>query len=141
MGYAAGMVMQIRIKAALACTLTFLTSAASAEWLRVGENARWVSYVDSNVRDSGRSKIAWVLFDYKTVQESPRSGKRYLSEKAQREIDCQGERGRVLFFTWHANSKGDGAVIYTGDKPMGWEPSNSPQSIGYEISKFVCARK
>ena len=133
--------MQMKTKAALACTLAFLAGAASAEWLRVGENARWVSYVDSNVRDSGHSKIAWVLFDYKAVQESPRSGKRYLSEKAQREIDCLSERGRVLFVTWHANNKGDGPVIYTGDKPTGWEPSDSPQSIGYEISKFVCARK
>ena len=82
------------------------------------DNSPWVSYVDSNVRDSGRPKIAWFLFDYKTVQESPHSGKRYLSEKAQREIDCQNERGRVLFFTWHANSKGDGVFIYTGDKPL-----------------------
>jgi len=54
-----------------------LTGDLMAGWLQIGENDRLVTY----------------------VQESPRIGKRYSSEKAQYEIDCTTEKARVLFFS------------------------------------------
>lgn len=83
----------------------------------------------------------WVLFDYKSIQASPRSGKQYFSEKAQYEIDCRSERERVLFFTWHAEKMGNGVVVYTGRKPTAWEPANSPGSYAITFWKFACGRK
>ena len=71
--------------------LLALSFNASAEWVRVGENNRSIAYVDTAVRRSGDVATYWVLFDYKTIQESPRSGRRYLSEKAQHETECQSE--------------------------------------------------
>ena len=72
---------------------------AHAEWVRIGENDRSVGWADTEIRRSGDMVEMWVLFDYKSIQSSPRSGKRYFSEKAQREIDCRWSlfRERVRF--------------------------------------------
>ena len=121
--------------------VAFFSNTAAAEWVRVGENNRSIAYVDTAIRRSGDTATYWVLFNYKAVQESPRSGKRYLSEKSQREIDCQSERDRVLFFTWHSEKMGDGTVIYTGNSPGNWEPTSSPGSFANTFWKFVCSRR
>lgn len=126
---------------ALALMLVMLSGNAVAEWVRIGENNRSVAYVETAIRRSGDIAVMWVLFDYKSIQESPRSGKRYLSEKAQREIDCRSERERVLFFTWHAEQIGNGAVVYTGRKTTDWEPTNSPGSYANGFWKFACRKK
>lgn len=118
--------------------LTALTGDLWADWLQIGENERLVTYIDTTTRTNGNCKIVWVLFDYKSVQESPRSGKRYSSEKAQYEIDCTSEKARVLFFTWHAARMGNGTVVYTGNKPTDWEPANSPDSIANVLLKYIC---
>ena len=121
--------------------LSVLSPYASAEWVRVGENNRSSAYVDTAIRRSGDVATYWVMFDYKTVQESPRSGRRYLSEKAQHETECQSERDRAVFFTWHAEQMGNGAVVYTGNKPTNWESTSSPGSFGNTFWKFVCGKK
>lgn len=120
--------------------VAMLSSNAAAEWVRLGENNRSIAYADTAIRRSGDTATYWVLFDYKTVQESARSGKRYLSEKTQREIDCQSERDRVLFFTWHSDQMGNGTVVYTGSKPTNWEPTSSPGSFANAFWKFVCSK-
>lgn len=125
----------------LALMLVMLSGNAVAEWVRIGENNRSVAYVETAIRRSGDIAVMWVLFDYKSIQESPRSGKRYLSEKAQREIDCRSERERVLFFTWHAEQMGNGAVVYTGRKATDWEPTSSPGSYANGFWKFACRKK
>jgi len=129
-------------KFALSFIIPFLlASNAAAEWVPIGENDRFVAYADAQtIRRSNKLAVVWVLYDYKTVQESPRSGRKYLSEKGQREVDCQDERSRTIFFTWHAGSMGDGKVVYTGATPLNWEP-NSPRSIAVNIWKFVCGKK
>lgn len=112
-----------------------------AEWIRVGENNRSIAYVDTTIRRSGDLATYWVLFDYKAVQESSVSGRRYQSEKAQHETECQSERDRAVFFTWHAEKMGNGVVVYTGNKPTNWEPTSSPGSFGNTFWKFVCGKK
>jgi hypothetical protein len=121
--------------------LAMFSAPATAEWVRIGENNRSIAYADTDIRKSGDTVVFWVLFDYKSVQESRLSGRRYLSEKAQREINCQFEKDRVLFFTWHADHMGNGVVVYTGKKPTDWEPTSSPGSYGNAFWKFACGKK
>ena len=115
-----------------------LTGDVAAGWLQIAKNDRLVTYVDTTTRTHGNSKVLWVLFDYKSVKKSPRSGKRYSSEKAQYEIDCKAEKARVLFFTWHAERMGDGLVVYTRNKPTVWEPTSSPNSIASVLWNYCC---
>ena len=118
-----------------------INGPAHAEWVRIGENDRSVGWADTEIRRSGDMVEMWVLFDYKSIQSSQRSGKRYFSEKAQYEIDCRSERERVLFFTWHAEKMGNGVVVYTGRKPTDWEPANSPGSYANSLLRFACGKR
>lgn len=124
-----------------ALMLALFSTSATAEWVRLGENNRSVAYIDTAIRRSGDTATYWVMFDYKAVQESARSGRRYLSEKAQREIECRSERDRVLFFTWHTEQMGNGIVVYTGNKPTNWEPTSSPGSFSNGFWQFICGKK
>lgn len=121
--------------------LALLSDNVAAEWVRIDENDRSIAYADTGIRSSGDVVEVWVLFDYKTIQSSPRSGRQYFSEKAQREIDCRSERERVLFFTWHAEKMGNGVVVYTGRKATAWEPTSSPGSYANAFWKFACGKK
>ena len=124
-----------------ALIVTLFSTSARAEWIRIGENNRSTAYIDTAIRRSGDTATYWVMFDYKAVQESIRSGRRYQSEKAQREIECRSERDRVLFFTWHSEQMGNGIVVYTGNKPLDWEPTNSPGSFANGFWQFICGKK
>ena len=121
--------------------LTLFSVSASAEWVRIGENNRSVAYIDTAIRRSGDTATYWVMFDYKAVQESARSGRRYLSEKAQRETECRSERERVVFFTWHTEQMGNGIVVYTGNKPTNWEPTSAPGSFANGFWQFICGKR
>jgi len=127
------------------CLLTvllviFSCTSAVAGWVKIGENNRSICYANSNPPEKkDSSKTAWVLYSYKEIQESPRSGRRYLSEKSQIEIDCNEKKSRTLFFTWHSEPMGDGVVVYTGRKITEWEPTSSPNSYGNAFWKFYCA--
>ena len=127
------------MKRAILFSLLFfsLAGGVQADWLQVGENQRLVTYVDTTIRTNQSSVLVWVLFDYKAVQESPLSGKRYLSEKAQYEIDLVSEKARVLFFTWHSAGMGNGTVVHTGNKPLAWEPTSAPDSIASVLWEYV----
>jgi hypothetical protein len=108
--------------------------------VKFGENERLVAYYERTpYRDNG-SVVVWVMYDYKSEQESPRTGRMYFSQKGQQEMDCRGARSRTIFFTWHAGHMGDGKVVYTGSTPLPWEP-NSPGSIARALSSVVCAKR
>lgn len=121
--------------------LEMLSCNATAEWVRISENNRLVHYADTAISKSGDMVKVWSMYDYKSVQESPRSGRRYLSEKSQGEIDCRAERLRVLFASWHAEQMGNGAVVYTSPKIRDWEPTSSPNSIAANLWQFACGKE
>jgi hypothetical protein len=124
-------------------TLMFvmLSDNAVAQWVRIGENDRSIAYAESSIRMSGDKAVMWVLFDYKSIQKSPSSGRRYSSEKSQREINCGSEQERVVFFTWHAEHMGNGAVVYTGKETTSWEATSYPGTYGNAIWRFACHKK
>jgi hypothetical protein len=127
------------LTSAIALNLS-LGSHVQAAWVKIGENARSVAYIDSQVRRSGETATYWVLFDYKAIQESQRSGRRYRSEKSQHETRCNAEQDRILFFTWHEDPMGDGVVVYTGRNSTPWEPTNAPNSYANAMWRFACSK-
>lgn len=124
----------------VALALLATCTGVFAEWAKIGENNRMLVYADTAVKRSGENATGWILFDYKTIQQSPTSGKRYLSEKDQTEVNCRAEQKRTIFFTWHADHMGDGIVVYTGTRPTEWEPTSSPASIGQSVAQYFCSR-
>ena len=131
--------MRIAMKTAVTMLILSTSTAAYAGWVKFGENARMVSYYEPVKTSSPGPVTIWVLYDYKTEQESPRSGRRYHSQKGQQEVDCDGHRSRTVFFTWHADQMGEGAVVYTGSRARSWEP-DSPLSFARALSSEVCTR-
>ena len=119
-------------------TVTFFCGEATAEWSRIGENNRSVAYIDPLIHRRGDTATYWAMFDYKATQVSPLSGRQYLSEKSQREMDCRAERERVLFFTWHSGQMGNGALVYTSNKPTNWELTSLPGSYGNAFWQYIC---
>ena len=115
-------------------------SPATAGWLKLAENDRLSAYYEPQKPDPSEATTIWVMYDYKTEQSSPSSGRRYRSQKGQQQMDCQGQRSRTVFFTWHAAQMGDGAVVYTGRTALPWE-SNSPGSIARALASISCTSK
>lgn len=122
----------------LALILVLVSCEAQARWVQVGENNRAVAYANTKPEYKGNSVITWVMYSYKKTQESPRSGRKYLSEKAQFEINCTAKKSRTLFYTWHSEHMGYGTVVYTGRKATPWEPTSSPNSYANAFEKFYC---
>ena len=130
----------IPLQLTFASLLLSLATGASAGWVKFAENDRLVSYYEPAKPANGGIFTVWVMYDYKAEQESQRSGRRYASQKGEQEVDCEGQRSRTTFFTWHAGRMGEGAVVYTGSKPLPWEP-NSPGSIARALASALCSRK
>ncbi len=126
--------------ALLPILLLSLSASASAAWIKIGENDRLVSYYEPAKATGTGTLTVWVMYDYRAEQASQRSGRRYFSQKGQQEVDCSGQRSRTVFFTWHAAQMGEGMVVYTGLKPLPWEP-NSPGSIARALASVVCNQK
>ena len=122
----------------LAFLFILVSCEAQARWVQIGENNRAVAYADTKPEKKGNSVIFWILYSYKETQKSPRSERRYLSEKAQYEINCATRKIRTLFFTWHSQRLGYGTVVYTGRKATPWEPATSPYSYANAFEKFYC---
>ena len=112
---------------------------ASATWVQFAENERLTAFYEPQQRTNSGYSTVWVLYDYKAEQVSSRSGRKYFSQKGQQEIDCEGQRSRTVFFTWHKKKMGEGEVVYTGSSALPWEP-NSPGSIARALAAAVCSK-
>jgi hypothetical protein len=113
---------------------------SSAGWQKFGENDRLVAYYQPRPVPGMDTQIVWVMYDYKTEQESQRSGRRYRSQKGQQEVNCAQERTRTVFFTWHSGQMGNGPVVYTGHSALPWEP-NSPNSLAKALASVLCIQR
>ena len=78
------------------------------------------------------------LMDFKTIQRAAEGA--YLSQKAQQEYDCEGERYRTLSASFHSGHMGDGQVIFSSDEPQEtWEPV-APGTVGEGFWKIACGK-
>ncbi len=125
----------------VALLLLFTANFAWADWVRLTESdAGIVFFVDpTTVRRSGNLVRMWVLHDYKTTQITVPHKDSYLSSKVQNEYDCQDEKSRNLYFTWHSGNMGGGKVVYTSSgTPSSWTPI-SPGSVNQSLFNEACA--
>jgi len=112
-----------------------------AEWLLVsGDDAAGLAvYIDTaTIRQNGKLAKMWQLYDYKTVQRV--AGDSLLSFKRFNEYDCNGERTRMLGYTWFSGNMGNGQVVYSTTEVQQWEPVVS-RSINHTLWKVACSKQ
>ena len=97
-------------------------------------------YADSAIRRLGDTATGWVLYDYKQMQVSQVSGKRYLTEKDQIEVNCMKEKKRAIYVYWYDGNMGEGVVVYTDNKPREWEPTSAPETVASLIASYFCKK-
>ncbi len=132
--------MEIDMKAVLgALALLSFTATASADWEMVGYSDQFLTYAYiSSIRTKGHMVKMWVLYDY---FEAPKAsgGEPYLSVKAQREFDCDGERSRGIYSSLHSKQMGGGDVVSASENLSGEFHPVAPDSIGRTLWAAACA--
>jgi len=124
----------------LAFVLLLLGSTSTwAGWYVIGNTGNADVYVDdATIRQEDTLVKMWSLFDFKTIQQVAEGT--YLSQKAQQEFDCEGEKYRTLYASFHSGHMGDGRVIFSSDEPgEAWEPV-APGTVGEGFWKIACGK-
>ena len=124
----------------LAFVLFLLASTSTwAGWSVIGSTGNADVYVDSaTIRQQDTLVKMSSLLDFKTIQRAVEGP--YLSQKAQQEYDCEGERYRTLSASFHSGHMGDGQVIFSSDEPQEtWEPV-APGTVGEGFWKIACGK-
>jgi len=125
---------------ALAVLLAVASSSAAAEWLSLVRDEAQTTYADpSTIRRAGDMVKMWDMYDYTTVQVSTK-GKPYRSSKHQYEYDCKGERGRLLFFSYHSGNMGGGAAVEIQTMHSEWVPV-APGTRFEILWKVACGKR
>lgn len=122
-------------------SLALASTAATAEWTRIGESDRkgdYALYADtvSLRKAAGRAKMA-VLFDYQTLQKA--AGAEFLSEKVRREYDCQEKQIRTLAYSLFSLNMEHGDLVRSYNQPQKWEMVK-PDSLEEVEWKVACER-
>ena len=126
-------------KVLLSLSLTLISTAASAEWTRIGESDRkggYALYADTaSIRKAaGRAKMA-VLFDYQTLQKA--AGTEFLSEKVRREYECREKQIRTLAYSLFSLHMEHGDLVRSYNQPQKWE-TIKPDSLEEVEWKVAC---
>jgi hypothetical protein len=103
--------------------LAVVSGNAAAAWVAIGgsDTGSITSYADrSTIHRAGNKVKMWSLLDYETSQV--RAGKTYMSIKAQFEYDCKKDRQRILYYSWHSENMGGGAIVISNTEPSDWSP-------------------
>jgi hypothetical protein len=127
-------------KLLLILVLAFVSSNAIAEWVRLGGgDGTTFYYMPESIRISGDKTKVWVLYDYKSVKTIDTD--RYLSIKAQLQLDCQEEGLKVLYSSFYSENMGVGKVVesanlssYNNLRPI------MPRTEGQYLWLAVCSR-
>lgn len=124
----------MKIKTLTAVCLAVATFGASAEWVVVSDTTTATTYADPDaITLSGQSVKLWTLTDYKTSQRGD------MSAKGQHEYDCEGQRWRLLYVSFHPDSMGRGEASFTSNKVQAWMPM-PPGSDAEILWKSACLK-
>lgn len=110
------------MKHLLVLILIFASTAAMAEWSKIGESEKrggYTAYADLGSARKAYNRVKmWVLFDYAVEQKV--SGSNFLSEKIRREYDCEQEQMRMLTFSLFSWNMEKGDLLRSYNQPQKW---------------------
>jgi hypothetical protein len=119
--------------------LLLVCNSALAKWLKVNEDDRSTTYIDTPTKHKSDNKvIVWILSDkkisgYRTLQNIP-----FMSSKTEHEIDCGVEQSRILFYADYSENMGKGKNVKEVNEPNAtWSPI-SPDGLERVWLKIAC---
>lgn len=118
--------------------LTFFIGAAHAEWVHLGDGDNISVYADpATLRNDGGTQKIWAVWDF--VKPEMSNGIPFQSMKTDSQIDCQGQRVRMLSTSGHPQAMGVGAEIWSSDTTSAWGSGVSGGAFGM-MWNYVCVR-
>ena len=128
--------------AILLMLLAVVSTSAAVEWPVwdvVDNNEATIIYADTTtIRNTGNVAQMWNLFDFKTGKVL--SGvKETLSFKKEQEYDCNNQRARTLYISWHSGHMGGGEIIGSDSNPGSWRPVLLGTSLE-RLWKIACGK-
>jgi hypothetical protein len=113
---------------------------ASAEWTFVARAERASFFIDQETLRQDHSIVKiWDLTDLTTPNQRV-TGIDVFSMKSQREYDCENERTRILYSSFHTGKMGTGDTAGEMAAPASWVPV-APGSVMRTVWKIVCGMR
>ncbi len=92
------------------------------EWVVTDHNEAITMYADAaTIRKADGIARMWDLTDFEQGNILG-GGKRSLSFKREQEYDCNGQRARILYISWHSGHMGEGEILGSERSPSNWRP-------------------
>lgn len=121
--------------------LTFISLNVHAKWVLVTSTENSFSYVDiESYKRTGHLVRYWELHNYTEPRNTTKNFS-YLSTKSKKEINCNTEETLLLAIVDYSEHHGEGKVINSFNYNDKEYKHIVPDTIGYEIYKFVCNKK
>ena len=101
----------------------FLPKGNLAEWVVANTNEAVTIYADTaTIRKADNMAQMWDLTDFRAGGKLLVGDKRSLSFKKDQEYDCNQQRARILYISWHSENMGAGELIGSDRTPGSWRP-------------------
>ncbi len=101
----------------------FVPKSNLSEWVVANYNEAVTIYADTaTIRRAGNMAQMWDLTDFRTGGKVLGGDKRSLSFKKDQEYDCNGQRARILYISWHSENMGAGEILGSDRTPGDWRP-------------------
>jgi len=120
----------------LVSLMAMLAGSALAEWVKIGYSDLGTLYIDpATIRKDGNLRKVWVMTD---LDRRNKDGE--MSIRTRQQLDCKGERSRVLSGSTHSEPMASGSTLIRQefDNLEKWSQI-PPSSIAEAILERVCA--
>jgi hypothetical protein len=129
-------------KLILALTLLAASSRAMGEWslLELGQDEKGafsVSFDKASIKQSGKNKRIWILYNYGEKPVDEIVGEKYLSVKTLYEVKCKEQKFKEINSIYFTGESGKGLIF--SNRKFNLEFSDvSPSSLSEVIAKQAC---
>ena len=124
------------MRSILLALLILVAAPAWAKWVRIGDNNKFVLYLDpTTIHKNGSHRSVWNLHDLKTQD---RDGER--SVRLQHEYDCKEGKVRLLAASTHSGQMAKGKALTHNDTPSDDWTKLPQRSAHWSSFKYACAR-
>jgi hypothetical protein len=129
-------------KLLLTILLALISTNAIAAWslLELGQDEKGafsVSFDKASIKQSGKNKKIWILYNYGEKPLDEIVGEKYLSVKTLYEVNCKEQKIREVNSIYYTAPLGSGLLF--ADRKYNLEFSDvSPSSIAEVITKQAC---